>query len=308
MVKTSIGIAVIMAAISSYPIQGAERTVLVEEFTTQPCTNCPAAATNLKMALAQLSAEERDRVAVVCHHAGFMTDPFTLPCDEALLDFYMTDPQGAPRFMTDRTSKDGTGAPVFVNSGSSDIKARILERLAVPTEVSLNVTGTHEVNARRVKVTVTGTAGINLSSPRITVYLTEDGVAPKGAGQKGAGAGFTHSHVIRAYSSDWGEAPQLNGSDFTFGTTLTYPEECDPQNMQVVALYSNYDESDVLNRRVENAAKCGFSELSEDVGSGVEELCEEDLPYLYTIDGRRVENRNPSPGIYISGRRKILVR
>lgn len=62
------------------------RKVLIEEFTTEACINCPRVAKDLHEVMKLPQYE--NKIVAVCHHAGYYTDPFTQKCDEDLLFLY----------------------------------------------------------------------------------------------------------------------------------------------------------------------------------------------------------------------------
>ena len=85
----------------SYP-----RIVLLEQFTTINCVNCPAGTAALKVAVT-----ERGDVAWVAHHVGYGVDEFTIEESNALMDFGVI---GAPSLMIDRTSFNGGVPPLTI--------------------------------------------------------------------------------------------------------------------------------------------------------------------------------------------------
>ncbi len=81
------------------------RKVLLEHFTTGQCPNCPAATTNI----ANWTATRPD-IIWISHHAGYYTDPMTVPENTELLVFYNDGGSTyAPATMLDRVflSPDG---------------------------------------------------------------------------------------------------------------------------------------------------------------------------------------------------------
>lgn len=64
------------------------RTVLLEEFTTEGCSNCPAAAETVHDMIETMTEDDRARFAMACHHSAFGTDPFTQPCDQEYTWFF----------------------------------------------------------------------------------------------------------------------------------------------------------------------------------------------------------------------------
>lgn len=307
-----------------------QRTLLIEEFTTQLCGNCPAAARSLHNALASFSDDMRKRIAVVCHHAGFQTDPFTKQCDEDFLWFYNSANNGgriyAPAMMMDRQpAYDGANTPVFQAPSEAGWITRIKNRLNVPAFLTVNISATHDAANRRVEVTVTGKATKRPKTPSIFVYLVEDNVAANPM-QASGGNGYIHDHVIRDYNSQsWGEDPVWNeDGTYTYTCTLEYPGEhktggvtlaaAKPKDMEIVALMANFNEYDQCDNGVENAARLKLSDASTGPISGVDAVAgqadvyvaegmvfigSEPADEVYTIAGARVANRNLAPAIYI---------
>lgn len=101
----------------------APRRVLIEEFTTEHCPNCPRAINTLEQCFEHGYG---DSMAVMAHHVGYHEDWLTVEADNELLWFY--DPTGAsgtyaPAVMLDRTVSGGNvtgifGDPIDMTSGS----------------------------------------------------------------------------------------------------------------------------------------------------------------------------------------------
>ena len=81
---------------------------LLEEFTTEMCTNCPSAAEAIHNALSV--GKNSNEVAPLCHHSGYHEDQFTQQCDRYMLWLYGDDGTYAPALMLDRKCyySDGT--------------------------------------------------------------------------------------------------------------------------------------------------------------------------------------------------------
>ncbi|MDE5642332.1 MAG: hypothetical protein K2I56_02450 [Muribaculaceae bacterium] len=239
------------------------RTVLVEEFTTERCSNCPSAAANLHAALVSLRDSERARVAAVCHHAGYGEDSFTLPCDRDYLFFYGGPTLFAPGFMIDRVpGNNQTGYnPVSGPMSSTTLKSKFLEHMDTEAFYSIEVYGEHDPVARTIKLDINGKCAVPvLDNPRVTVYLVEDDVPA--VYQSGGGTNFKHSHLVRAYNETWGQPPVWSDAyTYSVETKLSYSENCKPENMEIVAVISNFDASSCNNCEVGNAAKVKLSDL-----------------------------------------------
>ena len=79
------------------------RTVLLEKFTSERCTNCPAADETIHDMIESFSEDERARFAMVCHHSGYKYDDFTLECDKEYEWFYNNNGAiYAPALLLDR--------------------------------------------------------------------------------------------------------------------------------------------------------------------------------------------------------------
>lgn len=294
------------------------RTVLIEEFTTERCPNCPAAAKNLELMCNTLTDNEKEHTAIVCHHSGFQTDSFTQPCDESYLFFY--GPSGrcfAPAFMFDRICKAERQLPVVGPQSYSGLKSYYVQEANREAFYSIALTGHHDEATRTIELDIAGKAAARIfANPRITVYLTEDDVPA--VRQSNGGADYRHNHVIRAYNSTWGVEPTWSDHfNYTASATLTYPEGCDISNMKLVAIISNLNASDCNDCEVGNAFSVGLADLKESGSSGIDEVADSGMIrvyerngrlvasaacrslQVYDLEGKRCVNDNLSSGIYI---------
>ncbi|MDE5877280.1 MAG: Omp28-related outer membrane protein [Muribaculaceae bacterium] len=235
------------------------KRLLVEEFTTMACVNCPRAAKLLHQALEK--DEYRDRVFGVCHHSGFYTDFLTQPCDEEMLVLY-GDPNStyAPAMCFDRLQLDEGSVAVnvpLVLEGLTDLFDFALNR---PAEVDLNVSATWNNTSGCLDINVEGGC-VNETPPttanRITVYVLENDInTPM---QSGGDADYMQQHVIRAYNATWGEDIdwQSNGH-FTYSVSLPLPDNIVRENMEVVGVISYYTPTDALNCAVSNTSRAPY--------------------------------------------------
>lgn len=312
-----------------------ERVVLIEEFTTEKCSNCPAAAKNLHMMYDTLSESDKKRVAIVCHHTGAGNDSFTQPCDNAYHFFYGNGGSTfAPGFMFDRVKKAERGIPVMGPQSANGLKNYFMIAKAEEAFYSINVTGSLDETSRTVTLDIAGKAAARIfDNPRITVYLTEDDVKP--VNQTNAGVDFMHNHVVRAYNSTWGVAPTWTDDfNYTSKAKLSYSAGCKSDNMEIVALISNYNSADYNDCEVGNAFKVKLRDLKPSDPSSVNTVdsdadvrvyqnggrivassaCE--ALEVYDLNGKACVNENLAPGIYVvrvttaatTAVRKIMVR
>lgn len=272
------------------------RNVLVEEFTTERCSNCPGAANGLHQTLTS-SDLYATRVIAVCHHAGFYTDGYTRDCDKELLFLYNDGGSTyAPGLMFDRQ-------PMFDSnylSGQKDnvaalhLKEDFIEcidkAMAIPThalvgisvkEVKANGEG-HELT---VEVSVLADDECKLENPILTVYATEDDILS--TKQSGASGDFYHQHVIRWDNGAWGDEVTFADHTFSKTYTLTLDKAWDAEKMHFVAVLSNHDASNPLNNAVENAANIDLGGIT----TAIKDMDDVDAPVVigrYGINGSRV--------------------
>lgn len=263
-----------------------ERVVLIEEFTGEGCPNCPAAAKNLHSMYNTMSESDQSRCAMVCHHT-FGTDAFTQPCDNSLT-FFFGGSTFAPAFSFDRVKKAERGVPVIGPQSAVGLKGYFTTAKEREAFYSINMTGIHNAVTRTVKLEITGKASARIfDDPRITVYLCEDDVPA--VNQKNGGADYRHDHVVRAYNSTWGDKPTWTDTfNYTTEVTLTYPEGCDVDNMELIALIANYNPSDCNDCEVGNAFKVKLKDLKTGGSSSVSTLANGGDVRVYQDGGRIV--------------------
>lgn len=295
------------------------RTVVLEEFTTEKCLNCPTGATTIKNAISALSSDEQARVAMVTHHSGYYTDDFTLQCDVAYTRLYGNGGTFCPAYMLDR---EGTAPVSGISTNASSITSRIKSRLNVPAHYSVAIDGEVNTASLKVKLNIEIEKGSDyLETPYIVVFLVEDDVlaSNNGSGQANGGSNYHHSHVKRAYNKTWGEEVKWDeNGKFSYSCMLDYTEECNIANMEVLAMVYNYGKTDVSKFEVGNAAKRSFNDmpktdvpyvavdnvLAENIAAySVDGTIRVDGEYdrteVFDLSGRKVENCNLNKGIYI---------
>lgn len=278
------------------------RTVLLEEFTTERCSNCPAAAQTIHDVIETFNDDQKKRFAMVCHHSGFHTDPFTLPCDTEYIWFYNDGgAMYAPAFMLDRVGQTGGAikTPVFGNLPVNAFSYKITQAQNVPALYSVAINGTLNESARLIDIRIEGETVLPVfDNPRITVYVVEDDVPASEKGQNGSGgAPYFHNHLERAYNATWGEPAEWDGDSYSYSCQLEYPEGCNTGKMQVVAFISNFDGSNPVNCEVGNAA---WKELIELEAVGIDAVTDTDAAAtirMYDLSGRLVNTTGDTSGL-----------
>lgn len=229
------------------------KKVLLEEFTTEMCSNCPRVAGYIHDMLEE--QPYRDRVMVICHHAGFHTDWLTQPCDEEIGWLYGCS--SAPAVYFDRAQLPGGN--MAETPTPAELRTLVDRRLEVEPGVNISLNSSYDNESRILTVGVTlKRENLTLSDPRLSVFLTENNIAPRHQSGDNEGT-FIHQHVIRAYLSTWGERIAWDGSDFIATYSFTLDEGWNPDEMEVVAFVNNYDDTEVTNNVVANVESCRLS-------------------------------------------------
>lgn len=295
-------------AVSSFDVMADAfpRTVIVEEFTTENCPNCPAAATKLHNVLAEPFYS--DNVVAVCHHSGYRYDSFTTAFDRDYEWFYNANGGTyAPAMMLDRALTVESNTPVFFPSSESMLKNEIDKRLASPSSVSLAISAEKKSDSK-LTVSVFGKRIDGMDDDlNVTVFLVENNISTDQ--QAGVGAGYLHQHVSRAVNQTWGSPVVWSGNEYEGEFTFPLDGSWNYDNLEVVAMMNRYNETDPKGCSVENAAHIYLS------NSGLNEIAEDKSPLItgyYDLMGRRF-SEPLSDGIFIvtysdGSYRKIIIR
>lgn len=272
--------------------EGFSRTVLLEEFTTEMCNNCPAASVKLHNILEH--PDYAGRLLAVCHHIGFLTDWLTLPEDEEYKWFFNSEKSYAPGLMIDRVPTFEETSAVFGMTlrSEEEICEEIDKRLAILSPVRLNVSAETDENGC-VNVTVEGEKTPEpQKNLKITVYLVENNI--EAVLQSGALDGFIHQHVTRAMNNAWGESIEWEGDNFSYQYCFDLDETWKLSDMEVVAVVNRDIPNDALKCEVVNA---GAVTLGQSGVPGIASDCRMSVSY-YDMHGRKLRGR-PESGFYI---------
>lgn len=279
-----------------------KRMVLIEEFTTEKCPNCPSCAAMLEEVMAM--PEYAGRLIAATHHAGYYTDWLTTDADTEYKWFYNYKSTYAPAIMFDRfpffetKGRPGTDqrkpTPLATMQTINNFTKYIGKRLDVKAHVGFYLTGEYD-NANTIKVRVSGVRDsiFTETQPRITVFLVENNI--KAQNQAGAGSGFIHNHVLRTYNSVWGDVINWNGDSFDYECTLSMKPDWNRDNLQLIAFVHAYDAENPGNCVIENARMIDFETIL-----GIEDATAEgsvEKTEYFTIDGIRTDAA--MPGLYI---------
>lgn len=285
------------SCITGYYATTAPRRVLIEEFTTEKCMNCPRAATTL------LQCEQNgyaDKMALVAHHSGYNTDWLTTTTDRDYLWFYHTDGSTstfAPACMLDRVTPSGKGTPVRNIGYFADFEPTLKEATERPAFVGLNVESRTEPNGDitlEVEATKLPLLDAVCTAPRISVAITENNIAARS--QAGAGDGYTHRHVFRERLTDlWGDPFEWNGNTCKWTYTFTPAADWKRENLGATVFVHGYSLTDVNQCEVFNSAVAEIGESGlEVIQSAADSECD-----FYTVTGHRISNPDNYSGICI---------
>ncbi len=246
-----------------------QRTVMIEQFTTEQCPNCPPALSYLE-GLYDID----DNAIMVSHHSGYYTDFLTTQTDTDMLEFYNAGGSTfAPAGMFDRAyngldnDSDGTNdpGPVFWD-GDPAGGNRLVAREAVPAFVDLTIAGSYDQSSHQLNCAVSGNFYDNFTNVGVGLFVTEDHIAQQS--QAGASAGFEHRYTFRAAVSDrLGDAitTSTNAGD-TFYKSYTYTMDAswNYNNLYLVGFVAHMNAGDVNDREIANAVQIKLTDLQPD--------------------------------------------
>lgn len=288
------------------------RNVLVEEFTTERCSNCPRAAVSLERVLQTLNNERGERVTAIARHSGYYTDWLTQNADVEMEWLYGGN-RYAPAFMVDRTVFDGESVPVFENvDDGALLEKRVREQLLKESKCEIKIIKNFDSWNNKLTLTVNLERESTdcLLDSRLTIALVEDNVLHRNQ-QGEIPDDYNHQNVLRYISSTWGEPIEWDGVCYGKNTKLDISDEWKSEDMRIVVFVSKYNGADMRDNRIENMK---FVSLIDDaavniiednktyfiVGSGnitSSNGCEVEI---YNLSGTKVSNTGLNPGVYIA--------
>ncbi len=234
------------------------RLLLIEEFTTEDCPNCPRAINTLHQAQEDGYGNQ---FVVLAHHVGYGTDWLTVEQDEQLLWFYNGSYSGgtfAPAVMLDRTVMEGNSSPVESIGYWNTFKPRLLMALAEPAFVQVQAAASLDPATRQLTVDVSANALAVFESlctnPRINVFVMEDSILHHN--QAGISSNsFKHNHVNRInLTGIYGDEFDLASGSASASYQVQLAEDWVADNLHVVAFVSSFNQDDLADCRVFNTA------------------------------------------------------
>ena len=209
----------------------ARRTVLIEEFTGQQCTNCPDGHEAIHT-LTTSSLIGDSIIAVGIHASPLAMDPplglRTSEGEEYYRHF------GSPALPSAIFNRDTS--PLKVEVWSSTVN----DLMAVRTDFTVKAEATFDPSTRKLNIKVATSAGEDYAG-NLQVWITENNIV---AYQLDHGTGkptYVHNHVLRGVvNGTWGEYTELTAHTPEYFTyTYDIPEGWNPDNLEVVAFLYN---------------------------------------------------------------------
>lgn len=280
------------------------KNVVVEEFTTERCTNCPNAAKWFNNAL-ESDPSYRERVVPVCHHSAFGTDWLTRDCDTELLWLFNMDGMSfAPAAMFNRHSAFRKGMyqdkyePIVALRSQSDfedcIKAELQETTHAMVGISIEEERTTDAGTEfDINVSVITDEGFSLKNPVLVFYTLENEV--QALRQEGASGTYYHHHVIRTDNGSNGETVDLTSGYFSKTYTVTLEPTWNRNNLYFAAFVVNSDPTNVDNNMIENGAVLYLADVAA-VDSIVSDT---NVTELYRYDAQGIMHKGEFNGLNI---------
>lgn len=205
-----------------------ERSVLVEGFTSQQCTNCPSGHVVMNSAIAT-ARDNGVSVVEVSHHSGFYPDIFTM-AEDADYTFYYNNPSStyAPAVMVNRNADPSIGIAPVSEVSTYNILQSINHALASNPYASLNLETAWDESTRQLKVKLGIKPHRDFPTDKVlfNLFLVQDGIT---AYQINGGNDYVHDRVFRGTLTDNSYGIIINnlkaGEETVWEKTVTIPEK-----------------------------------------------------------------------------------
>lgn len=218
-----------------------ERRVLIEEFTGIRCVNCPAGAA----AIERLIEQHEGRVAAISVHAGFFARPYQATSrydfrtsDGNSLQSYLGEPLGYPTAVINRRRFEGEAD---LQLGQSLWPGYVQQELARPPQLYLDIEAAYEPASRSLDVTVRMSIAEDIpeENVRLSLALTEDGIADAQLTPEGEKSDYLHNYVLRDMITPFDgtplDTPLSAGENRSRRFTYQLLNEWQPERCHIVA-------------------------------------------------------------------------
>ena len=207
-----------------------QRTVLIEEFTGQQCTNCPDGHAAIREILSTLG----DSVIPVSIHASDLALPASRGGfkTEAGEEYYKQ--VGSPALPTAVINKQTSPLQV------SDWGAQINSIIMTPTPFSVKADASLSGDGKTYNINVTFSSGDDYDG-KLMVWILENDLIGRQLDHGTWIPDYVHNHVFRAVVTDlWGDEVALRANEQQLKTyAYDIPDDWNPDNIYIVAFLYN---------------------------------------------------------------------
>lgn len=262
----------------------ATKKILLENFSTEPCGNCPRGHKVLEEILG-----EKDNIVWVTHHAGYEPDPYTIEDSKAYTWLYGTTTY-APAIMMDRTRfiANNTYVGPVTDITQELVTEMVTKAEAVPAPVSVRIFGQYDEETRMLQVQVIGDMNVDEfpggTDIRLNIFLTEDGIKTTRQVNSPEKV-YIHNHVMRqAMTETWGTKVKfVNRYYKSYKFTTKLEATWNPENMHVIAFFSNYNSKNYNKCTVYNTE---VTQLTNMEPNAIETVTADIQPEIVVSDGK----------------------
>lgn len=215
------------------------RRVLLEEFTGQRCTNCPAAHAIIE----SLEEQYGDNLIVVSIHAGefgiaaIPGDATNWGLMQPVGDIYAKHwkVNAYPAGVIDRT-----GGVLKTDEWATALRLAMVQPTDVEIDLSADLSADGSIN---IKSYISSSKALNA---KLQLWIVENDIVTFQIDEGERLYDYVHNNVLRAcVNGDWGTDISLAAStDYTFENSILRDEVWNPDNLYVVGFV--YDDSGVL--------------------------------------------------------------
>lgn len=227
-----------LSEVGPIDIDQINKTVLIEDFTGQRCSNCPTAT----LVLESLTAAYGNAVIPVGIHSGPLGGgtPLYTETGQHYFDLLGDPNLGQPSVRINRSGEILTGASPIQSSLASRVADELTAETPVEIKAELSMEGTSSVEPTTLAVTLSADAHGAFAQAQLQLWVLEDGITSYQVIEDGSrDRNYVHNHVLRAsMTADPDGVPvTLDGSEVTY--SLPIDEKWVAENLSVVVIVSD---------------------------------------------------------------------
>lgn len=227
-----------LSEVGPIAIDQISKSVLIEDFTGQRCSNCPTAT----LVMESLTATYGDAVIPVGIHSGPLGGGTPLYTETGQHYFELLgDPSlGQPSVRVNRSGEILTGASPIQSSLANRVVDELTAETPVEIKAQLSMEGTSSVEPTTLAVALTADAHGAFAQAQLQLWVLEDGITSYQVIEDGSrDRSYVHNHVFRASitANPDGEPVKLDGSEVSY--SLPIDEKWNAENLSVVIIVSD---------------------------------------------------------------------